>query len=268
MPFNIKFYVVIVLLIIFIATSCSKDIKEIRISESIGFYTAGCVRNSEKLKETGDGYQVIRLSRNRFYGHPDLIEFIKYLGQKSKTSLNSTLLIGDLSQQSGGPLPSDHNSHQTGLDADILYLNHNNGNNTLLTILQREEIEPISVLNPDKTKINKDIWSDTNSTLLKFAADYKKVQRIFVNPLIKKKLCEDHKGEIWLSKIRPWYEHDGHFHIRLRCPEESFLCEKQKHVEVGSGCGEDLEQWFTGNLNTDKSKIRQIPKECENIIQK
>ena len=110
-------------------------------SVSLWFYTAGGIRNSQQLEETGDGYQVIRLNRERYYGHPSLIEFIQYLGKHTKAKLNSTLLIGDMSNQTGGPLHSDHNSHQTGLDADIFYLNHNNRNNTLLTILQSEKIK-------------------------------------------------------------------------------------------------------------------------------
>jgi penicillin-insensitive murein endopeptidase len=265
MTLIIKFHMVILLVFIFITPSHSSDLKD---SESIGFYTADCIRNSQKLNETGFGYQVIRLTRNRFYGHPDLIEFIYYLGEKSRTSLNSTLLIADLSEQTGGPLPTDHNSHQTGLDADILYLNHNNEDN-MLSVLESEEIEPVSVLNTDKTKINEEMWSDNNSHLLKIAAIHKKVERIFVNPILKKELCKNHKDEKWLNKIRPWYGHDGHFHVRLKCPENSTLCEKQEPVDIEDGCGEDLEQWLTGTIKSDKTKPqkkRHIPKECKNIL--
>ncbi len=241
-------------------------------SESLGFYTAGCIRNSQQLEETGDGYQVIRLNRERYYGHPSLIEFIQYLGKHTKAKLNSTLLIGDMSNQTGGPLHSDHNSHQTGLDADIMYLNQNNGN-IVLSVSEREDINPISVLTDDKRKINKEMWSNKYTALLILASAHPDVDRIFVNPVIKKELCDNHAGQDWLNKIRPWYEHDGHFHVRLKCPAGSHTCENQKTVKFDDGCGKDLQQWFKPPKKSDESKtkpkpkkVRQMPEICKDIL--
>ena len=243
-------------------------------SESIGFYTAGCIRNSQQLEETGGGYQVIRLSRERYYGHPSLIEFIQYLGKHTKAKLNSTLLIGDMSNQTGGPLPSDHASHQTGLDADIMYLNQNNGN-SVLSVSEREDINPISVLTDDKKHIDKDMWGNKYTALLVLASAHPDVDRIFVNPVIKKELCQNHSGQEWLNKIRPWYEHDGHFHVRLKCPAGSHSCENQKTVKFDDGCGEDLKQWFIRPKKSDESKnktkpkpkpVRQMPEICKDIL--
>ncbi len=54
------------------------------------------------------------------------------------------------------------------------------------------------------------------------------MQRIFVNAAIKKALCREAKGDrSWLAKIRPWYGHDYHFHIRMRCPPGSSECKGQ-----------------------------------------
>ncbi len=243
-------------------------------SESIGFYTAGCIQNSQKLEETGLGYQVIRLSRERYYGHPSLIEFIKYIGKHTKAKLNSTLLIGDMSSQTGGPLHSDHNSHQTGLDADIMYLNQNNGN-SVLSVSEREDINPVSVLTDDKKHIDKDMWGNKYTALLVLASAHPDVERIFVNPVIKKELCDNHAGQDWLNKIRPWYDHDGHFHVRLKCPKGSLICENQKSVKTGDGCGEDLEQWFSRPAKSDEDnkkskpeakKVRQMPEICKDIL--
>ena len=47
-------------------------------SEAIGKYNAGCVRNPLVLPIDGYGYQVIRPSRMRNYGHQDLIKFDIY----------------------------------------------------------------------------------------------------------------------------------------------------------------------------------------------
>src|SRR3972149_6071990 len=112
--------------LILITTFClfpgnRSDAIESEKSEVIGFYTSGCIANSLPLPEAGTGYQVIRLSRKRFYGHPNLIQYIKSLGRSVASYLTGTLLIGDLSQEKGGPLPDEHSSHQNGLDADILF---------------------------------------------------------------------------------------------------------------------------------------------------
>ncbi|NIS07512.1 MAG: penicillin-insensitive murein endopeptidase [Candidatus Dadabacteria bacterium] len=239
-------------------------------SESIGFYTAGCIRNSQMLQDTGDGYQVIRLSRERFYGHPKLVEFIKYLGKHTSAKLNSTLLIGDMSQSTGGPLPSDHTSHQTGLDVDIMYQNQPYLNYTL-SKSEREDINPISVLNAHKTAIKEGMWEKKQTAVLVLATAHPDVERIFVNPVIKLHLCNDHKGQPWLNKIRPWYGHDGHFHVRLKCPNGSKFCENQKAIEPGDGCGEDLKQWFIPPEEKPQStpkpkKIRQMPEQCMEIL--
>ena len=93
-------------------------------AQPIGFYTAGCIKNAASLPRDGIGYQVIRLSRDRFYGHPELVDYIKSLGESVANLYGGTLLIGDLSQRNGGSTPDDHSSHQIGLDADILFWQH------------------------------------------------------------------------------------------------------------------------------------------------
>lgn len=264
---GIKFYIATVFLLISISSSIRA--KEVS-SESIGFYTAGCVRNSAKLQESGDGYQVIRLSRQRNYGHPSLVKFIEYIGQQARAKLNSSLFIGDMSIEKGGPLPSDHNSHQTGLDTDIMYLNHDTGG-AMLSIAKREDINPISVLTSFKKSIKKNMWSNKQTGVLILASSYPAVDRIFVNPVIKKELCEKHRNQPWLEKIRPWYGHDGHFHVRLGCPEGSPKCENQKPVMPGDGCGDDLKQWFipkdeTITVTPEPKKIYTMPEQCIEIL--
>ena len=64
--------------------------------------------------------------------------------------------------------------------------------------------------------------------MIRDAALEPSVQRIFVNAAIKKALCREAKGDrSWLSKIRPMYGHDYHFHIRIKCPPGSTECESQ-----------------------------------------
>lgn len=243
------------------------------LSESIGSYTAGCIRNSAALSMDGNGYQVIRPSRGRYYAHPETIGFIEYLSTKAKNDYDATLLIADISQKTGGPMPDDHSSHQIGLDADILLWQHPIATKYTLTTTQREHIHPQSVLDENKTGVDSFKWAEVNEAILRITATDARVDRIFLNPVIKKKLCAQYPGEPWLGKVRPWYGHDGHFHVRLKCPTGNTLCKSQKPIETtGDGCGADLASWFTpdGTIKTRKksgSSIQKpLPDECAAIM--
>ena len=240
-------------------------------TQAIGFYTAGCIKNADALPADGTGYQVIRLSRKRYYGHPDLIQYIRSLAHEVASHLTGTLLIGDLSMQKGGPLPDDHNSHQIGLDADILFLQPTIATKRILAYPEREKIEPLSLLTPDLDAIDESKWDLMDGEILKLAASSEKVDRIFVNPLIKRRIYKTYQGEGWLRKIRPWWGHDGHFHVRLHCPVDSPLCQSQEPVPPGDGCGADLGLWFTKVAKEEKKKStgkaqHPLPKECLTIL--
>src|SRR5258707_975128 len=85
-----------------------------------GFYAHGCIAGAEALPINGDTWQVMRLSRNRFYAHPDMVALLKRLSQKAHKDAGwPGILVGDMSQPRGGPMFTGHASHQVGLDADI-----------------------------------------------------------------------------------------------------------------------------------------------------
>ncbi len=49
-----------------------------------------------------------------------------------------------------------------------------------------------------------------------------------MHPPIKKALCGWATGNrSWLAKVRPYYGHTYHFHIRMRCPSENPGCTNQ-----------------------------------------
>jgi penicillin-insensitive murein endopeptidase len=249
--------------------------EEAQKTQSIGYYTAGCIENAVTLPADGEGFQVIRLSRNRYYGHPELINYIKSLGRAVSVSIGSTILIGDLSQRNGGPMPDEHNSHQNGLDVDILLWQHPFATKRLLTPDEREHIHPVSLLTPDNKGIDGSRWHPIYANILKLAALSNRVERIFVNPFIKRKLCQTYRNEKWLRKIRPWWGHDGHFHVRLRCPDDSPLCKPQPPISDGikNGCDSDLNQWFTkegkviSRVKTKETYQPRLPKECLKLLE-
>jgi len=210
-----------------------------------GGYAKGCLAGAEALPPSGKGFQAVRLSRNRFWGHPQLIEVIEDLARSVKRRNLGTLLVGDMGQPRGGPMPFGHTSHQIGLDADIFYrldLGPTPPDG-------REGIDPQSVVDTDTWTLIPGLWSDAHSDVIRLAALDKHVERIFVNPVVKKALCardwpDEGREPFWLSKVRPWWGHDGHFHIRLKCPRGERDCIKQEEPAKGSGCGAELDDWI------------------------
>src|SRR6202048_3978549 len=86
----------------------------------IGFYAKGCIAGAEALPITGDTWQVMRLSRNRNWAHPEMVALLERLAAKVHEVAGwPGLLVGDMSQPRGGPMLTGHASHQVGLDADI-----------------------------------------------------------------------------------------------------------------------------------------------------
>lgn len=241
-----------------------------RIPQSIGKYTSGCLRGAATLAPNGRGYQVMRLSRQRYFGHPNLVMFIENMGQAAQNYRLGTLLIGDLGQARGGPTLTGHRSHQTGLDVDIWYLLAQEAEKRELTASEREHWGAPSVLTTRANGINPAQWSQANEKILETAARMPEVDRIFVNAHIKKALCENKAPHDWLQKIRPWFAHADHFHVRLKCPSSDRYCEKQEPIPSGDGCGADLAWWFSAEAQMPSkkppAKKTPLPKECDAVL--
>lgn len=206
----------------------------------IGFYSAGCLAGAIPLPLQGKGFQVMRPSRNRYYGHPRLIALVEELGRHA-ASWNKRLLIGDLSQPRGGPMAYGHRSHQIGLDVDIwLSLKTDK---QFLSPKETETLPMVSVVKAAEGKLDYSRWSPRFRDILKIAAEVPEVERIFVNPVIKQALCRKERDRAWLRKIRPWWGHDSHFHVRLRCPLGNDQCKKQQSPPPGDGCDGALDKW-------------------------
>lgn len=208
-----------------------------------GFYSKGCVTGAIAIPVDGAAWQVMRLSRNRRWGHPDLIKTVERLALDGKKVGWNGLLVGDISQPRGGPMLTGHASHQIGLDADIWLTPMPDRR---LSDDEREKLSATSMLKGDGLFVDPDIWTPGQAAILKVAAGYPQVERILVHPGIKKKLCDTVKGDrTWLSKVRPYWGHVYHFHMRIKCPAGSPNCRGQEAVVKGDGCGDALAWWFT-----------------------
>ena len=243
-----------------------------------GSYSKGCVAGAVQLPETGPTWQAMRLSRNRNWGHPEAIDFVQDLSRfAAKQPGWKGLYVGDISQPRGGPMLSGHRSHQIGLDIDIWMLPAANLN---LSRRQRENISSISLRRASGAYVN-DNWSRAHHRILREAAKDPRVARIFVFPGAKVQMCKDEKGNRkWLRKIRPWWGHHYHFHVRLTCPRGMRGCVNQDPPPAGDGCA-DAQQWVNNILNPPKPDpnapkvqrkprrelvLADLPKQCADVL--
>jgi len=245
--------------------------------EVFGGYSKGCVAGAQQLAETGPTWQAMRLSRNRNWAHPDTIDFVQKLSRFAATQPGwEGLYVGDMSQPRGGPMLSGHRSHQSGMDVDIWMLPPKRLN---LTRAERESLSSISTRRAKGAYTNSN-WTDQHREILKAAAKDPRVTRIFVFPGAKVRMCDEEKGDrAYLRKIRPWFGHHYHFHVRLRCPKGAALCENQDPPPAGDGC-DDARQWVANIItppppdpNAPPPKPRRewqmkdLPGQCVTVLQ-
>jgi penicillin-insensitive murein endopeptidase len=216
-----------------------------RPPQAIGGYSAGCVDGAVALPDSGDGFRVARPERHRVFGHPALVAMIRDLGHHLVTLHLSPLSVGDLGQARGGPAPTGHASHQTGLDVDLWFVSPVKGK--ALSMVDAARLQPSQR------------FTAAVMRLLELAASDAGVERIFVNPVLKRAVCERTAGAAdrgWLHKLRPWWGHDDHFHVRLACPADSPACVAQQPLPPGDGC-DQLAWWFDKKAADDRQKGHQ-----------
>ena len=245
----------------------------------VGFYAKGCLAGAVPLPIDGPTWQVMRLSRNRHWGTPQLVDFIEKLSADAAARDGwPGLLVGDMSQPRGGPMPTGHASHQIGLDVDIWTMpmpDHT------LSADEREKMGSPNLLIRGRLAVDPKKWTGTYARLLERAASYPEVARIFVSAAIKKKLCETAGTDrAWLRKIRPWYGHADHFHVRLECPAGIAGCVVQPPPPPGDGCGAELDVWFKPPPPPPKKPVKpakpkppppeitlaDLPKACTEVL--
>ena len=245
-------------------------------AQIIGGPANGCISGAARLPPDGIGYQAIRLSRNRNYGHPETVAFVQRLGKSAAAAGLAPFYVGDMAQPRGGPMTSGHAAHENGVDVDIWF---NLDPKPELAPAAREEVDLPSMVLPDKSDVDRARFGKRQVDLLRLAAGDGHVDRIFVHPTIKRALCDGfgaaRDGDpTWLHKIRAWYGHDEHFHVRLSCPASSPDCVRQAPVPPGDGCDASLDWWFvhppavTPGPVVPKPPRPPLPKACKAVLAK
>lgn len=247
-------------------------------SEAIGHYSKGCLVGAKTFKGDERGLILSQTRRGRFWAHSELIDVLTELGEFSYRTLKKNVVVGDLSLSRGGPTVGGHNSHQNGLDVDI-WFHLFKGKGKDFEFWQTEEM---------RSALKDKSFGRDQLMMLAFLAQDKRVERIFVHPVIKKRICEQSSefrkpsfSSEQLRKIRPWYGHDDHLHLRLKCPEDNKKCEVQNEPPPGDGC-DQLDWWFSDEAKASEQgfdysykaqrykymdTINQLPSQCQNIYQ-
>lgn len=212
---------------------------------AIGRPAAGCLVGGERLPRRGEGFEQLRPRSGRDTGHPTLVAVLTDLGRAVAAENLGRLRVGDLGLPQGGPLPRGHASHQNGLDADVAFaLTPRRGGPALVAMVDHRRARPRKVFGAAQRRV------------LERAARDPRVARIFIHPVLKRALCAEIGTEAdrtWHRKLRPWWGHERHFHLRLACPADSPLCEDQSPLPDGDGCA-GLDWWFEPHSRADRDK--------------
>lgn len=218
--------------------------------QSGGSYaTKGTLTQADELKAETQDHVIIFPTRNRGYGSLDLISLVENVAAQIRKEVPGIerLQVGDLSQAAGGKI-SGHDSHQNGLDVDLVYFRKS-----------RKEADPKTATKFDESfvsgqTVTANFDMDANWALISLLVSSGRVERIFVDPVIKKAFC-DHADTLKIRKeseeilraLRPWPHHDDHLHVRLSCPAASTGCVKQVAPPPGDGCV----QWWAFDILTE-----------------
>lgn len=225
----------------------------------IGHHGGACLIGAEQLPPEGVGYQAVDLTRNRHYGHPTLIDYIQRLGQRVEAAGVGPMLVGDMAQPRGGPMPYGHVSHQSGLDVDIWF----RLDLPPLARSERENLEQPILVDPATNRVE-GVWGADHATLIRLAAEDERVARIFVDGAVKRDLCErEWDDRSWLRRVRPWHSHDEHLHVRLRCPPGTTDCVGQPAPPPGEGCHTFAP---TPRPEVYPSPNRTLPPACDAVL--
>lgn len=205
-------------------------------SEPIGFYSKGNIKDSASVDNYNGHFEKLFRSRNQLHSTETLLTFVRDISNEIKTKYQDVekLQIGDISSVNGGKI-NRHQSHQNGLDIDVVYLRVNRRGQSLSNPEWAEDFSKGKIVSS-----NFDV--KRNWELFKIMVSKGSVGRIFVDWSVKNKYCslfsdsiEPSDKEV-LRRLRPAKYHKTHFHLRLECPKNASRCRKQSPPTNNSGC--------------------------------
>jgi murein endopeptidase len=223
------------------------------VVNSLGKTNGGSQKSSVSLVEKVSSLKdkaptrEVNTKQGTYFGNPVMINFIldvSYQLQKKIVKDEEWISeVNDISRQRGGHL-TPHLSHQNGLDADMAYLIRDkksgyygkdvvSGRGVIQDFLLDEQYEWFKVMNQKHEG---------------------KVYCMFVHRTIKSEMCrharqkgeyfgenDPHNNPLTVEMLRRLQsrpsDHDNHFHLRLKCPENNKGCFQANELSKGTGCG-------------------------------
>ncbi len=239
------------------ARSSNKDVvvRDSRKSESrnarhrydsmpIGNYNNGCLMNGIQLNADSPYFQLYHPQNQRHFADLSMVRFLDRYSKKVHAAGIESVLVGDVSTRFGGPFNTGHASHQIGLDVDIEFSHRRLPQSRLSTSGNAQMLVDHGAQTVN-SNFNRKYYD-----MLMIAAQDPDVERIFVNPAIKVAMCDmtkDERLQPYLRKIRPWFGHSAHFHVRLKCPAGAAQCVRQERPKTLYTIAQEKEEalsWF------------------------
>ncbi len=198
----------------------------------------------------------MRTDQRRYFGHPDLVQFIQRLSNQVHNKGMGTVLIGDMGMPAGGRFNGGHASHQTGLDVDIfLQLPQTRWTSSQLLKPQALDWSPAMA----------SMWcrrygARKSASLSSWRRKIAKLPASSSTRRLNSSCAPDAGSDRqWLRKVRPRFQHRAHMHVRLRCPAGSLECEDQAPPPPGDGCGAELQSWFEPPKPGSTPPVKKTP---------
>ena len=210
----------------------------------------------------------MRLSRNRVWGHPALVAFIERLAIGARDDGWPGLLVGDMAQPRGG------DAHRPRLAPDRARRRPLADPDAGPAAQRRGTGNDFGRLHAPARTVDETRFTDAHIALIRRASLIRR-SRGSSSTRIKQALCARATGDrAWLNKVRPWWGHDAHFHVRLACPPGERRCRDQEAPPPGDGCGDDLAWWLTDEPwkpkppgpPTPPLRLADLPAECTAVL--
>ena len=205
----------------------------LRMSLSVGSPAEGFQLRAKRLRAS-DTLALKNSERRTAYGHPSLVLMLQRSAkQMAREAAGAILLVGDLSNEQGGPL-AGHRSHQSGRDADVGFFVTN----------AKGRPQPIDRFIPfDREGRARDgsgyLFDDYRNWLLIqmwLKDDRAGIKYVFVAKPLRDRLLAFASSRPAFKKyaaaaaqllVQPKNssDHDDHFHVRITCPRgQERLC--------------------------------------------
>ncbi len=215
---------------------CNAQLSARPQDQAIGHAASGSLRNAssllEKVSELGNRGRIHlpRQDRKSYFGTYELVQLISVMAKKLfSLSPNTPMWIHDLSGSKGRIPGTSHKSHANGTDADIAYiLSDDSGASHFRNIVNGGRARDLDI--------------STQWKMFKYTVSTGWVDRIFVDPAVKREMCqftstlqesgiEREWTKVTLKRLIHRYTsgplvtgHNNHFHMRIACSSVQRLC--------------------------------------------